>query len=223
MVQVHSQPCSKAPSSVVASSGPRSFCRFCRCSILFSCSFWRHQIRSNATTSTQQLQQLGRISAAQPQHPSFPGRTHTHTHRTGAERGRAKAPNWSTTSADIIDAATGHCGGPSGFPREHAAARIFETSLAPGASTGNTVSPYPRPGGWRRPNEHRRLRHAIAQPPSPRRNTPRRDETLHPSPDLDEATTYVIVCKLKLLKDFSFYGEGRLQGRCGNRLVTCME
>ena len=33
MVQVHSQPCSKAPSSVVASSGPRSFCRFCRCSI----------------------------------------------------------------------------------------------------------------------------------------------------------------------------------------------
>ena len=107
--------------------------------------------------------------------PSPPFFCHSFRRGVGQENRLLRCRYASTTSADIIDAATGHCGGPSGFPREHAAARIFETSLAPGASTGITVSPYPRPGGWRRPNEHRRLRHAIAQPPSPRQSTPRRD------------------------------------------------
>jgi len=162
--------------------GPKLCRRFVRSSVVLSVLsvqhhlflfFLAHQIRPKTSTQrhNQHLAGYPRLNLSTPRSPV----AHTHTHRTGAERGRAKATNWSTTSADIIDAATGHCGGPSGFPREHAAARIFETSLAPGASTGITVSPYPRPGGWRRPNEHRRLRHAIAQPPSPRQSTPRRD------------------------------------------------
>ena len=132
--------------------GPKLCRRFVRSSVVLSVLSVQHHLflfflaapdpiqrhNQHATTTTRQ-DIRGSTSAPLVPRP--------HTHRTGAERGRAKAPNWSTTSADIIDAATGHCGGPSGFPRDHVAARIFETSLAPGASTGNTVAPYPRPGG----------------------------------------------------------------------------
>ena len=183
----------------------------------FSVSFW-------PPFTTQQHTIIWRTSVVQPQHPPRPA-AHTHTlihpHRNGGVQRRQTGPPRPVPS-DTIDAAMGHCGGPSGFPREHAVAGIFEISLAPGASNGVKS----QPGGWRRPNGHRRLRRAIVQPPSPSRITPSqpsRDETHHPSPGRDEATTYVIVCKLKLLKEFSlfFRGAGGLQGRCGNCLVAC--
>ena len=197
--------------SVVASSGPRSFCRFCWCSIL---SFL-FGVPVHNTQNTTQRTQHGRISAVQPQHPSLLAAP---THTT-PERGRATwRPHWQQPAAKPQLTSDGSLRRAFRVQRDLAAARIFETTLLPGppwVSKRGTTREQPCPG-LSRLNEHPRLRHAIVRPcfsrDSPHHHTEHRRSD-HVSNCLQTQPT----------NNLSSYGGGRFQGRCGNRLVACME